>query len=820
MLPESIQLSLAQPAWLGALLVLPLVYLATRHSLTNFSLRRQLLCVSLRSLVVFALVLTLARPMVSGLLRPVYAVFLIDASASVAPASRQAAEDFVGRAREASQGRQSAVVYFAAVPIAAEEPRIESALDQNATDLAAALKMGCTIAPPDTAPHVVLLSDGVPTVGDTPRAIEAARNAGAPVSTVPLASCNPEIYVSRLRAPQVVREGEPFDVEVALYCTHDDEGTVELACRSAALATQRVGVHKGENRFRFRLSIEGTPTQTLTARISGFRDTLAENNMAETLLSVRPRPRAMLVENRPSSGEHLAKALRGGGLAVEVYQAPDVPDSLDGLKPFEAVVLVNVPAAGLLPRQMEILKDYVREGGALVAIGGDQAFTPGGYRKTALEDVLPVESEPSRKAARPGLAMVLVLDRSLSMEEGGAIAMAREAMRRAVQLLEPEDQLGVLAFDEQSRWVSPIERVGDKAKVLSRIASITAGGRTDMAPALQKAYLALREAFAAQKHIIVLTDGISHPADFEALAERIAREGITLSTVALGKEASRPLLEDMARIGKGRFYACDSPQAVPSVLALETASASRLGIREEPFFPQRALCASLPTPHTARPGVSEGKGDPRSYDRRGQKTCAERDPAKMTLDPFSLERLDLSSAPSLLGYAETRPKPEAHMVLTSAAGDPLLAWFRYGEGISVAFTSDVESRWAAAWLGWPDFGRFWIQVVRGAMRLEPREERGRESFSPLVLSQGKNSAAKMTPDPFGRSYPDEFRVRPTDHDLLRRIAATTGGVYQPEPETVWQLSAPGTLPPVPVHYYLLAAAAVLFVLDTAARRLV
>jgi uncharacterized membrane protein len=631
-------------------------------------------------------------------------------------------------------------------------------------------------------------------------------------------------------------------VEVSLFSTHDDQGTVTLACQPETKAEQRVRVARGENAVRLRLSTaeqastgdrhllceapfgplrpkvpvpfsgsSGTP-RTLTARISGFRDTLAENNMAETHLTIRARPQVMLVENRPASGEHLAKALRAGGLSVESHKVQEVSDLLDSLKRLDAVVLINVPAASLSQRQMEALKQYVCQGGGLVVIGGDQAFTPGGYRRLALEEILPLVSEPTRKTARPSLAMVLVVDRSLSMEEGGAIELAREAMRRTVQLLQPDDQLGVLAFDEQTRWVSPIEPVGDKAKVLARIESITAGGRTDMAPAIAKAYLALHEAFAARKHMIVLTDGISHPADFEALAERVAREGITISTVALGKEASRPLLEDMARLGKGRFYACDAPQAVPSVFALETASASKVGIHEGPFFPQpapgegqhapgtglptpqRALGAGLPTPPKDRPKVSEGGGDLRSQGRRGQETCTERSQETCAERSGPL-------APSLLGYVQTRPKPEARVVLTSVAGDPLLAWCRYGEGTSVAFTSDVESRWAAAWLAWPDFGRFWTNVVRGAMRAE---------------QSGPDSPAKVVSAP--SSFSEEFRVRPTDHGLLRRIAATTGGVYEPEPESAWQVAAPGTLPPVPVHYYLLAAAAVLFVLDTAARR--
>jgi Mg-chelatase subunit ChlD len=745
--------------------------LASWRGLTNFSRRRLGFCLALRSLAIAAVAVALAGPEVVGLLRPTFVVFLIDSSASIAPTSQQTAEEFVDRAMQARPDRQSARVCFAASPVVAREDQSEVPVDRFATDLAAALEAGRATARADAALHLVLLSDGVATTGDTARAVDAARILAVPISTVPLASCEPEVYVSEVRTGPAVREGEAFDVEVVVRSTHDDEGTVELACPTKAFGERRVRVVEGDNLVRFRVAAEGGPTLKLTARIAGFRDTLAGNNAAATVVAVRPQPGLLLAENRPASGEHLAKAFRADRLAVEIRKPQETPASPEGLQPFDAVVLVNVPAASLSQRQMDALKDYVHRGGGLVAIGGDQAFTPGGYRKTALEEILPLRSEPLRKAPRPSLAMVLVVDRSLSMEEGAAIELAREAMRRVVQLLRPEDQLGVLAFDEQSRWVTPIEPVGDRTKVLERIASITAGGRTDMAPALEKAFLALHEAFAGQKHIVMLTDGISHPADFVALADRIARTGITLSTVALGKEASRPLLEDMARIGKGRFYACASAEAVPNVFAIETASASKLGICEEPFFPRR---------------------------KKGQNSFSP-PVAKSVPEPFAFDGIDLGGAPSLLGYVETQPKPGAHVVLTSGTGEPLLAWLRFGEGMSVAFTSDAEGRWGAAWLAWPEFGRFWTRVVRAALR---RDEGSREPSSTKT-----------------ESYANELRIRPINCDLLREIAAATGGVYQPTPESVWTVSSPGTLPPLPIHHWLLAAAAVLFVLDATARRL-
>ena len=721
-----------------------------------------------RSAMLLALVVALTGPTIRGFPRPVYPVFLIDHSASIAPEALEAAHEFVARAVEGRNGW--AEVRFADTPwLAGSDAPDPAETSRRATELGAALAFGFGIAPPNTVPHLVLFSDGVATQGDLESALESARREGIPISTVPLASCNPEVYVAEVQAPPVVREKEPFEAVVGIWSSQDGEGSVEVVASSSVLRAEPIRVRQGETWHKVRLTLDAGPVAKLTVRVRGFRDTLAENNAQEVVVNVLPRRRALLVESRPELSKHLATALRAGNVAVEVRNVPDLPDRLDGLAVFDAVVLVNVPAVALSAQQMQALAEYVRRGGGLVAIGGDQAFFPGGYRHTALETALPVESEPSRKRPRPGLAIVLVVDRSQSMEEGGAIALARDAMRRTVEMLGPEDQLGVLAFDEDSRWVSPIEPLRDKATVLARIASITAGGRTDMAPAIQKAYLALRESFAAEKHMVVMTDGISHPADFEGLAERIADDGITLSTVALGREASQPLLEDMARIGKGRAYVCDSPDAIPSVLAVETARASRLGVVEKPFR------ASL-------------------IDRPSSQPCKDR-PSDA---PFLLPGFDFSSSPSLLGYAETRLKPGSFMTLSAANGDPLLAWWRFGEGICAAFTSDVENRWAAAWLDWPDFGRFWTRVVQGVMR---REQGGGKPLNR-----------------FADSFPAEFRVRPTNYDLLQRIAGQTGGTYQPVPDQVWKVSDPGTLPRVPLHGCLLAVAAMLLVADAATRR--
>ena len=432
--------------------------------------------------------------------------------------------------------------------------------------------------------------------------------------------------------------------------------------------------------------------------------------------------RVLLVAAEPQAADALAAALAEANILVERRAPENLPKTPAEWETFALVVLCNVPAAAMPTAQMEVLRDYVREGGGLVAVGGDRAFTPGRYRQTPLEEALPVVSAAVREPERPSRAVVFVIDCSRSMAEGGAIELAKEATCGAVESLGPEDQIGVLAFNESSRWLSPIRRLTDKNRVLGDIRSLKAGGQTDMGPAIDKAYLALREAPARRKHIVLLTDGISHPADFEGLAREIAGSGITMSTVALGKDASRPLLETLARIGNGRFYPRDTPADLSRIFELEAAGATGHGVREGAFHPKVAGPA-----------------------------------------PF-LAGVDLSKVPPLLGYVETVAKPASERILVSQSGDPLLVWWRFGKGTSVAFTSDAQDRWAAEWLSWPGFKPFWVQLARHAMR-------------PVVSTPPAVSAAE----------PVESRVPPVPRSI-------------------------------PLGYYLLAAAAVVFTLDVAVRR--
>jgi len=68
-------------------------------------------------------------------------------------------------------------------------------------------------------------------------------------------------------------------------------------------------------------------------------------------------------------------------------------------------------------------------------------------------------------------------------------------------------------------------------------------------------------------------------------------------------------------------------------------------------------------------------------------------------------------------------------------------------------------------------------------------------------------------------YPEELRLRPTNTDLLKSVARVSGGVFDPPAESVFAPSEKVARRATPLWPYLLAAAALVFVLDVALRRI-
>lgn len=831
-------LELTQPWYLLGLLVLPVVGWYFYRGLTDFSRWQRIASLTARTLVIVLLVAALCGLTWLKPSQDVYVVYVIDDSLSVGEEGKYEVEKFVGRSVAAAGKNKIAFVRFGAEPGAVTNDRTATIVaNKQGTNVAAALEVARAAIPPSHVPRLVLLSDGNQTSGD---ALRTALRGGVPVHTVPLSSRNEqEVQVSGVNVPAQIREGEPFYVEVVIDSNHDDEGEVEVFRGAHRVVSEKVKVKPGANVFRFRQQVTGERMAEYTARIKGFKDKLLDNNAAKGLVFSAGKPRVLIVDTDPKQAKHLAYALEQEGIRVDVRPAQGIPDTISDLQNYELLVLSNVPATVMSTRQMNNIRTYVQDlGGGLIMIGGDQAFGLGGYYKTTVEEILPVRSDFEKEKEKPSLAMILVIDKSGSMG-GQKIETAKDAAKAAVELLGPKDKVGVIAFDGDIFWVAEVQAASNKGAILDKISAVEAGGGTSMGPPMEAAYEALQNTPAKLKHVIVLTDGISEPADFEGIAQNMASAKQTCSTVAVGDGCDFKTLQEIARIGNGRYYHAEDPSNVPQIFAKETVTASKSAINEQPFVPIVTR------------------------------------PSQVIAD------IKFDDAPFLLGYVTTRPKPTSELILATEKGDPLLAWWRYGLGMTVAFTSDAKSRWAAEWLSWPGYSKMWAQVVRHAMRksdakgvfvnveqkdgvakvtldavkidgkyvneaaaeltvIEPGG--GGERKVPMTQTAPGRYAAEFPADKAGTyhvsmvqqvkgqeatqqsrglvvNYDDELRIRPTNEAWLESLARASGGQFRPEPEAVFAADDRLASRPVPLWPYLLMAAAVIFLIDVALRRI-
>ncbi|MCK5250954.1 MAG: VWA domain-containing protein, partial [Spirochaetaceae bacterium] len=211
-------------------------------------------------------------------------------------------------------------------------------------------------------------------------------------------------------------------------------------------------------------------------------------------------------------------------------------------------------------------------------------------------------------------------------------------------------------------------------KIRSGLAGLQSGGGTILYPAILEAYERLVQSPSAVRHLVVLSDGLAEPADYRSLAEAIARDGITVSTVAVGKDADSELMESLAEEGGGRYWYAEDATEVPRIFASESMIVSRGLVVEETVFPDPVTPAE------------------------------------------ALDGIDTSRMPPLHGYVMTFPKPSAVEALRSPRGHPLLVYGIHGLGRSVAFTSDLRGGWGRDWVSWDQFPRFISQTVRWMRR--------------------------------------------------------------------------------------------------------
>ncbi|MDD7121162.1 MAG: VWA domain-containing protein [Clostridiales bacterium] len=557
---------------------------------------------------------------------------------------------------------------------------VTTAVDAQASDLSSALTLASALLPEDAQGRIVVLSDGA-----TEDVRAAAQQLAARGVTVDFQSFSgdalPDAQISQLNVPSRVYQGQSFTVTVQVTANHDTAGTLVLYQNRTPVSSREVTLRRGDNTFTFRDTAADTGVVTYEARLISEGDSCAQNDSMGGYVYVQGAPKLLLVEGRQGEGSEMAAMLCAAAMQYETVLPAQLPYDAEQLRQYDGVVLVNVDYDAADEEQWAALDSAVRVlGRGLTVIGGDSSYALGGYRGSRLEDMLPVTIDVRNKLDLPSLALMLVIDKSGSMSDGmfgtTRLELAKEAAMRAAEVLTPNDQVGVIAFDDAAKWVVNLQKAEDVEAIQNQIGTIRPGGGTAFFTALYEATYALMNAQAQQKHIIFLTDGEAGDTGYLQLCDIMLQNDITLTTVAVGSGADQATLRTLAQQGGGRAYAANEFDNLPKIFTKETYLVSGSYVQNRTFTPVITEQSAL---------------------------------------------TDFDGFPQLSGYLAATEKSLAAVSLMSDREDPILAWWQYGAGRVVAFMADSRGAWTSEFLQWDQAAAFYGGMAAFTLPGEERE---------------------------------------------------------------------------------------------------
>ncbi len=742
------------PWWLLILLSLPVVVAISFKSLAGLGPFRRWAAIGLRCLLIALLTLALAELRFRRPDDTVTVLFLIDRSLSVPPemdASGQVdlrwerilrfIKESVEKRGDGHKRDKYGVIVFG------RQPRLElppsdakrfrfpdgvEVLDSSYTDIAAAMKLALASFPEGSGKRIVLLSDGNENVGNAVEQARVAEKNGVQIDVVPLAAGSKnesEVMVQSVEAPPLTEQGARFPIKVLLrsYNPNPVIGTLTLTQKSGDQEKNiepgpehpkgRVTLRPGLNSITFPPPLE-RPTGSFTykarfeplgvlvdGRMAPPPRGHLQNKVATTHVLALGQRKVLLIEGKtpkdgePYEHEFLYEHLLGLGktkfkvsrVTAAKLAALDGEDFGRYLIDYDCIMLANVPAEAFSEEQQERLRSNTHEQGCgLIMIGGPDSFGAGGWQGTPIEKALPVDCDIKalKVQGKGGLALIFH-----ASEADVQNSWQKNIGKLSIKKLAPMDMVGVLQYDGMgadggTSWHVPFQTVGEKRDSLSKLLDkMNPGDMPDCNPSFRMALAALTNPKydLAKKHIIFISDGDHWTADPQLLA-RMKTARVTCTTVCVTTHG-QPEIQRMSSVASatgGKFYNVTNPKTLPEIYTKEARLVSQSFIYERKF-----------TPKLVAPG---GPAD------------------KLP------ENLD-----ALYGFVRTTPKVSPLVqkaILGPPQGDqdfPILAYWQYGLGKSVAFTSDARSgngrrTWDQDWADSPLYQRFWEQMVDWSLR--------------------------------------------------------------------------------------------------------
>ena len=572
--------------------------------------------------------------------------------------------------------------------------------DTTATDIASALTYTAELfKKPETA-RIVLITDALETDNKATDVIKAVASKGIHVDTVYFSGeeADREVQIVDLTtSDDKILVGESFSIELTVESSYTGSAKIYPSDNDIWGNAIDVELTEGVNKISipYAFTLPGLHDMTFELDASAGGDAVSFNNFFRSFFYLEIFDDILIIEGFEGESSHMTAMLRDE-LNVKVVTVDDdvnMPKSLEDLRLYDEIVLLNVANRDLPAGLDKLLRSYVHDvGGGLFTVCGNKPGTDpsaGGNSANAYvrddmygsiyQEMLPVEVIEYT----PPLAVMILIDVSKSMftpgaqsYEGSNLQAAIQGARSCLNSLSERDYIGVMTlaetYDERIE-VTPrtqrplIDAIIDEVEHGAINGLLGPGNNTIFSTALERAGIALEAITTVEKrHIIIVTDGQPTEAKerYTPWLEANRDKGITTSIVGINcNETVQGNMEDVliefAGMTKENFHNA-ATEDVATAMRTDLMMPAIKNVNYEPFYPN----------------VKDNNS-------------------------IVMNQLTASQLPILHGFYGVKPKDGANVILSSEY-TPLYAEWTFGEGRVGTFACDLNGTWSSDFVASPE----------------------------------------------------------------------------------------------------------------------
>ena len=537
----------------------------------------------------------------------------------------------------------------------------DSTVDKSATNIESAIKYTATLYHNNVFKKMILISDGGETDNHVLRAMVDIQSNNIQVDAIYLdhqihdydVQINSLDYIQKtyidrnetLKAS--IQAGDQMRVPCSLY--EDDQ----------VLETKTLNLMKGINIIEFDLNTKTEGNHSYRLEIQGNTQDDVRNNVKYFMQEVVDEFKVMIVGDKYSDCNKIASLYNDNCVIDSFFNREETPYLLEDLCKYDEFVFANANIVGL-PHHEELVtnleKVVATYGKSLVTYGTTYASGTSSETMSKYNNMLPVQFETSDTKC-----VALVIDASSSMNDQNRLQKAQEGAIACLDLLGEQDYVTVITFGERTTVIQPLTSARNREQIINAINNIRVSYATNMYGGLTEADRQLRNANFETKNVIVLSDGLpaDNPYDLRVAVNNMTRNNIACSFLNISSREGASLLSSLANEGNGTYYYINQSEDIVNVI-LQSVADEITNTRVEGTFEIHN---------------------------------------KYQNDPL-ME--NVTGLPSINGYNFSRIKGSASTIYTvtytnDLGGErevPLLAYWNFGKGKVMSFTSDINSSWA------------------------------------------------------------------------------------------------------------------------------